>query len=202
VLVNDRMGTGPGAKPVPRSPVELARLDTLVRNAVGADTTRGDKVNVVNVAFDGLTAPAVDEAPDLWSRAAQAEKPIVAGAALLAILVAAFFVTRALKPAGAPPAVAGVLGAGAAVGVAVATGAAPGDDDPDDAASAGALPAGEPAALTAGAAPAAALLAGVAPAEAALPPQLANPVRDQVVAIIEQRPDAATRVVRAWLKQD
>jgi len=32
--------------------------------------------------------------------------------------------------------------------------------------------------------------------------EVANPVRDQVVAIIEQRPEAATRVVRNWLKQD
>jgi hypothetical protein len=29
-----------------------------------------------------------------------------------------------------------------------------------------------------------------------------NPVRDQALAVIEQRPEAATRVVRAWLKQD
>jgi transcription termination factor Rho len=32
--------------------------------------------------------------------------------------------------------------------------------------------------------------------------EIASPVRDQVVAIIDQRPEAATRVVRTWLKQD
>lgn len=32
--------------------------------------------------------------------------------------------------------------------------------------------------------------------------ELANPVRDQVIATIEQRPEAAARVVRAWLRQD
>jgi len=44
-------------------------------------------------------------------------------------------------------------------------------------------------------------LAAPAP-DTALPPQIANPVRDQVVAIIEQRPEAATRVLRNWMRQD
>jgi len=198
VLVNDKLGTGPTPKPVPRTPVELARLDTLVRNAVGVDTARGDKVSVVNVAFDGLTAPGADEEPDLWARVSQAEKPIVAGAALVAILVAAFLVTRALKLPVVPaePAVAGMLAAGSAPGDGE-TGAAGTD--------LAALSPGERATLAAGDPQAAAALLAAgqgAAAGTALPPQIAHPVRDQVIAIIEQRPEAAARVVRAWLKQD
>jgi flagellar M-ring protein FliF len=206
VLVNDKLAGGPSPKAVPRTPVELARLDTLVRNAVGADTARGDKVSVVNVAFDGLAAPTADERPDVWSRVSQAEKPLVAGAALVAILVAAFLTTRALKPAVVPaePAATRALTAGTGLD----DRAVDGDDDTD-----AALPAGELAALAAGATAAGALpagaAAGVVPAgmlpgapDRPLPPQIANPVREQVLAIIDQRPEAATRVVRAWLKQD
>jgi flagellar M-ring protein FliF len=162
---------------------------------VGADTARGDKVSVVNVAFDGMAAPGAEEQPDVWQRVSQAEKPIVAGAALVAILVAAFLTTRALKPA-AQPAEAAVAGALAAGATGAAIDVVAGDDDQP-----AALAAGEVAALAAGDPQGAALLAA-GPAETALPPQVVNPVRDQVVAIIEQRPEAATRVVRAWLKQD
>jgi len=41
-----------------------------------------------------------------------------------------------------------------------------------------------------------------ASAEPVILREIATPVRDQVIAIIEQRPEAATRVVRTWLKQD
>jgi flagellar biosynthesis/type III secretory pathway M-ring protein FliF/YscJ len=32
--------------------------------------------------------------------------------------------------------------------------------------------------------------------------EIANPVRDQVIATVEQRPEASTRVIRSWLKED
>jgi flagellar M-ring protein FliF len=201
VLVNDRMTTGPSPKPVPRTPVELAQLDTLVRNAVGADTARGDRVNVVNVRFDGLAAPAAEEAPDVWARVSQAEKPIIAGAALAALLVVAFLTTRALRRTDAADA--------AAAPALLAAGTPAGDADPADAddatdpvaALAAAAAAATPGALAAGEARPA-LPAAAPPVETALPPQIANPVRDQVIAIIDQRPEAAARVVRAWLRQD
>jgi flagellar M-ring protein FliF len=198
VLVNDRPGTGPKPAPAPRSPVELARLDTLVRNAVGADSARGDRVSVVNVAFDGLAGAAPEEAPTVWERVAEAQKPLIGGAALLAILVAAFLTTRALRPPAPEPQAA--LAAGAAR-AALGAGDDQGDDDgaldPDDPVAA--LAAGAQAALAAGEAGGA--LAAL-PAATALPPEIAHPVRDQVVAVIDQRPEAAARVVRAWLRQD
>jgi flagellar biosynthesis/type III secretory pathway M-ring protein FliF/YscJ len=32
--------------------------------------------------------------------------------------------------------------------------------------------------------------------------EIANPVRDQVIATVEQRPEASARVIRSWLKED
>jgi flagellar M-ring protein FliF len=196
VLVNDRMVPGPRPTSMPRSGAELARIDTLVRNAVGVDSARGDKLSVVNVAFDATPLVPADSLPnDVWTKIGQAQKPIATGAGLLAVLVVAVLTMRAMRPAKAAP--------------------APAPPQQLAAVSAG------PYALAAGAAEALSegqrqqvLVAGeegqrqqvlIAPSNIGAPIVLheqANPVRDQVVAIIEQRPEAATRVVRNWLKQD
>ena len=196
VLVNDRAVPGPRPSALPRTAAELARIDTLVRNAVGVDSARGDKLSVVNVAFDAAVPAAADSVPqDVWTKVATVQKPLVAGAGLLAVLVVAVLTMRAMRPAKAAP--------------------APAPPQQLAAVSAG------PYALAAGAAEALSegqrqqvLVAGeegqrqqvlIAPSNIGAPIVLheqANPVRDQVVAIIEQRPEAATRVVRNWLKQD
>lgn len=210
VLVNDRAGTGPKPTTLPRTPVELARLDTLVRNAVGLDTARGDKLSVVNVTFDGTgAAPAGEEKADVWARVSQAEKPIVAGLALLAVLAAGFFTMRALKPAPAAAAAAagGLLTAGAPGTSGSALGSASGsasgaDGEAGDGATAllGGGDAG--GALTAGDGAARVLIAGREGGDAVVLREQGHPVRDQVAALIEQRPEAAARVVRAWLQDD
>jgi hypothetical protein len=86
VLVNDRASGGPTPTTAPRTPAELARIDTLVRAAVGIDSARGDQLAVVNVAFDGtgIAGAAVDETPTVWTRIEQYQKPITAGATLVA----------------------------------------------------------------------------------------------------------------------
>ena len=65
VAVDGSTAIGKGGKPgayTPRSAAEMARIEELVRTAVGFDQTRGDQVTVVNVAFpvvadaDGVTA--------------------------------------------------------------------------------------------------------------------------------------------------
>ena len=65
VAVDGVTAVGKGGKPgayTPRSAAEMARIEELVRTAVGFDQTRGDQVTVVNVAFpvandaDGVTA--------------------------------------------------------------------------------------------------------------------------------------------------
>jgi flagellar M-ring protein FliF len=191
VLVNDRMVPGPKPTSMPRSGAELARIDTLVRNAVGVDSARGDKLSVVNVAFDGAPVVTVDSLPtDVWSRIGQAQKPIVTGGALLAILVVAMLTMRSLKPARPALDPALTLAAGQAPNAAL------------PALAAGSATTEETLAQIAGESQPQILIAGPEPREPIVLREVANPVRDQVVAIIQQRPEAATRVVRNWLKQD
>ena len=65
VAVDGATAAGKGGKPgayTPRSAAEMARIEQLVRTAVGFDQSRGDQVTVVNVPFpvaidaDGVTA--------------------------------------------------------------------------------------------------------------------------------------------------
>ncbi len=59
VLVNERqVGTPDKPKFAPRSPAELASIDSLVRTAVGIDSARGDVVSVVSLPFDDAAVPA------------------------------------------------------------------------------------------------------------------------------------------------
>ncbi|MEE4384073.1 MAG: flagellar basal-body MS-ring/collar protein FliF [Pseudomonadales bacterium] len=64
----------PEAGPQPRTPEELARLEALIREAVGFDAARGDTISVTEAAFARPEAPVVEEAgvplweqPWLWS---------------------------------------------------------------------------------------------------------------------------------------
>jgi flagellar M-ring protein FliF len=195
VLVNDRLVPGPKPTSMPRTGAELARIDTLVRNAVGVDSARGDKLSVVNVAFDGAPVVTADSLPsDIWTKVGQAQKPIATGGALLAILVVAILTMRSLKPAKPALDPALTLAAGQAPNGSALPALAAGESHPD---AAHALSSGDPTQqvqqIT---------IAGPEPREPIVLREIANPVRDQVVAIIQQRPEAATRVVRNWLKQD
>jgi flagellar M-ring protein FliF len=200
VLVNQRLSGGPKPEPVPRTPAELARIDTLVRNAVGLDSARGDKLAVVSVAFDGAAGTeAAEEAPTLLGRVQEFQKPLVAAVALVALLVVLVVTLKALKPArpaldpayaAAPALGAGALAGDAALALAAGDGVA-------------ALAAGEgTAALAAGEQRQTIIIGGPKLADPVVLHEVVSPVRDQVVAIIEQRPEAATRVLRNWLRQD
>ncbi len=195
VLVNDKLSSGPKAAPSPRSPVELARIDTLVRNAVGLDSARGDKLSVVNVAFDGGTAPAAEPAPDVWQKLSGAQKPLATGLALAALLVVAVVTMRALKP-GAAAAPASEAAAALAAGTAA-------DADSEEIAAVGtpALPAGSDGPTPPTSDPGGVFVLGP-DGQTMVLREIANPVRDQVVATIQQRPEAAVRVVRSWLRDD
>lgn len=64
VLIDGRRGADQDGKPTyePRSAEELEQLTTLVRSAVGYNSDRGDKVDVVNMRFADVDVPAVEEA--------------------------------------------------------------------------------------------------------------------------------------------
>jgi flagellar biosynthesis/type III secretory pathway M-ring protein FliF/YscJ len=85
----------------------------------------------------------------------------------------------------------------------VAAGAT-GDAAADAANQALALAAGKDAAaaLAAGEARPAILIAPRQPTETVVLHERTSPVRDQVVALMQQRPEAATRVLRNWMRQD
>jgi flagellar M-ring protein FliF len=222
-----------------RTPEELARIETLVRTALGVDTARGDVVSVVSAPFD-MPAPIVrDTVPppqDLVSQLQANPKPVVAVAALVVLLVFGLVVMRMLR--GRPALSASTAAAITEGSAALALPPAPTYDAfqlPADPAAlpavAGQMPAfpqpsamappqlsagtggfpgfpgmeGAPAPEWMDAAQQGAGAAMPAPPPMprqplVLPPQASTPERDQAIATIEQRPDAAIRVIRSWLR--
>jgi flagellar M-ring protein FliF len=117
VLVNERLiGQGDSARFEARTATELARLDTLVRTAVGFDTTRGDAVNIVSVQFPRPVAlPAVVEAGPTMMQSVQSSQGLIVNAvALVMAFVIGFLALKAMKApaslASASPALAGANG--------------------------------------------------------------------------------------------
>jgi len=190
VLLNDReippandSAKGAAGKPtyVARTPAEIARVDSLVRSAVGADTARGDIVTVIATRFDDshpLARIQAEPKPSVWARAQEFQKPAISMVALIALLVTAMMVVRALKsPATAP---------------ALARGAAP-----------LALPAPAGGAGMSGNQQMAAAVAAAAADRAHEPlafPENASS-RGKIAATIQAKPDVSARVVRAWMKE-
>jgi len=82
----------------PRSPQELKQIETLVKSAMGFDASRGDQVQVVNMAFARVdTGPATPEAqPLLGLDSSDWLKIIEAGILCLTALLMGLFVGRPL----------------------------------------------------------------------------------------------------------
>jgi flagellar M-ring protein FliF len=147
------------AQPTPRTPAELHEIETMVRDAVGADSTRGDVVSVVSVPFAPTIVPTVQAPHEDFGQIVQTtQRPLLGILGLVLIIVVALISLKSLK----------ATGGGAQVL------ALPRVDS------------GAPA-LTAG-----------APMQVMMP---TNTMRDRVNSTIEQQPDVAARVVRAWLKE-
>jgi len=169
VLVADQPPATPKGKAIPRTPAELANITMLVRNAVGADSTRGDVVSVVSVPF----APAVvapPEAPktDFINVVQTAQRPLLGVIGLGLILFVALLSLKSLKSAGS------VAPGTTVLSLPRSDGAGGHHQQPQQH-------------LTA-----APLIPVVMPT---------NTMRDKVNSTIEQQPDVAARVVRAWLKE-
>jgi len=73
---------------VPLAEEELARLTALVKEAIGFDEARGDRVNVVNASFALPEPPETLPEPPLWKQAWVHDLAKQAGGALLVLLVA------------------------------------------------------------------------------------------------------------------
>ncbi len=195
VLVADRVerpaGAGDSAPATataptvtPRSPEEIARIEALVRNALGVDSTRGDMMSVVSAPFD-MPAPMVVRkdslpTPDMLTRIQNNPKPLIAITALVVLLIVGTATLLALRPGKKMvPAQAGMT-----------------------------LPSANFAELPASSQMQAALPPVVEPVvipepvrpPVILPPEVISPEREQAIATVEQRPDAAIKVVREWLR--
>jgi flagellar M-ring protein FliF len=199
VLVADKVAprspsdTGAKAAATPpvitaRTPEELARVEALVRNALGVDSTRGDMINVVSAPFD-IPTPMIVKAdsvvkPDLMARVQSNPKPLVAIASLVVLLVVGVLTLNALKPKkGAQQAdtVARALQAG-------------GHGYPE-------LPASsqmQSAMMQSG--NGMDQMSLEERRQVVLPPPMTTPEREQAIATVDQRPDAALRVTRNWLR--
>jgi flagellar M-ring protein FliF len=196
VLVADKVtmpapDTTQQAAPAPiitaRTTEEIARIETLVRNALGVDSTRGDMISVVSAPFDMPAPPVIARdsvlpPADMLSKLQANPKPIVAIAALVVLLVIAVVSVSALKPKKSQR-TAG--------------------DQPN------LLPPNEYPQLPASSAMQSAMqettpyeedMVELPKRPIRLPPQATTPEREQAIATVEQRPDAAVRVVRTWLR--
>ncbi len=107
VLVDDKQTTNADGESMrtPLKPEELEKITGLIKEAIGYDEKRGDKLNVINAPFS--TPPAIEALPDppLWKEAWVWE----AGKQILAGLLVLFLLFRVLLPV-----VRGLLGRQAA----------------------------------------------------------------------------------------
>ncbi|MEP6493422.1 MAG: flagellar basal-body MS-ring/collar protein FliF [bacterium] len=164
VLVADQMpAAGSKAAPTPRTQAQLDQIKTLVRSALGADSTRGDIVSVVSVPFAPTAIAPVEVAKtDLASVVQTAQRPLLGIIGLALIIVVALISLKSLKTAtnrGPAPVMALQRGDSSQQHV---------------------------------------QLPQSPPMQVQMP---TNTMRDRVNSTIEQQPDVAARVVRAWLKE-
>jgi len=111
VLVNDRLvDTGAEARYEPRTEEELARVEALVRNAVGLDPSRGDAISVVSVPFE-IGRPMVSEPEaggwlnEVWPVVERVHRPAIALIGVLLAFLLALGVMRALRQPAPEPVV-------------------------------------------------------------------------------------------------
>ncbi len=181
VLVADKLipSTGPTdtiPRTQPRTPAEIAALETLVRSAIGADSTRGDAVSVVSMPMASQKVVAAAPTPvGLAEKIEPYQRSIATGAGLLLVAVIAMMAIRALKTPAAPQL------AQAPMQLAVA-----------GAESTGGM-----------------MLPSTNTQERTVLPQIPaysfpvadTQIRDRVIQSVDENPDAAARLVKAWMKE-
>ncbi len=113
VVVDDHVSTDAEGKVTqkPRTPEEITRIETLVREAIGYDVRRGDSVQIVNAAFMPPVEMEALPEPPLWEQAWFWDLVRQVGGLLLVLLLI-FGVLRPTMKRLTSPAV--VEGAGAA----------------------------------------------------------------------------------------
>lgn len=175
VLVADkRLPSAAGdstVKYAPRSQAEIAQLTALVRDAVGLDSARGDRITVQSTTF--ASAVTVGDAPaaassDLLVKIQQWQRPGVSVLGLIFAFVIAIMALKTLKDA--PRSMVASLPSGM---------------------SASALMSGQPMAQ---------MSDSGSQAPFVLPASIPG-MREQVIAGVERDPDAAARVLKSWMAE-
>lgn len=183
VLVNDKQrGTGDSARFEKRTPEEIASLDTLVRNAVGYDAARGDQVSVVSVPFavPAVAVAPVEVPPTLLQKVQQNQSLLLNSLALVFAFVIGFMALKSLR---APSRAAeGSLPRASAQMQFAST------DRFDASSLPSAMPIEEPARAV-----------RMLPELAAL--QANQETKHRVAVTVEQQPEVAAKLMRAWMKE-
>ena len=178
----------PQAAPVDSAALR-AQVETLVKSAVGFDEARGDVVTVAMLPFAPPKFVPAAAPPSTLEQLQQVQRPALSALGILFAFIIALLALRAagkgtetvtaLQPAGVP---AGYL-----------EGNANAPAFPSPFAAAG---------LPAGAAGGPALAHGAPAAHVAHPTIVVpnNPMREQALATVEQQPEVAAKLMRAWLR--
>lgn len=171
VLLNERAGE---AEASAWNAEQMKRVEALVANAVGLDAQRGDEISVVAIPFD---APFEEEPVDVWTMVETFHKPALT---LVALLLAFVVAMRAVKNLRNTAADSAAIAAAPQPTAALASGEESAESRAGDGA------AGPPLSS--------------ADAEGLLVSH-AMEVRSRIASRVQEAPDEAARVIRAWLKE-
>ncbi len=168
------------------------QVETLVKSAVGFDEARGDVVTVTMLPFTPRAAIPVAAAPTTLEQLRTVQRPALSALGIVLAFIIAMLTLRAATKT--TETVTALGAAGAPNGYLAGAGAA------DQAAFAAQYQqqfAGAPGALP-GDGRAAAPAAAPRPAPMIVVPN--NPMREQVLASVDQQPEVAAKLMRAWLR--
>ena len=172
------------AKPIvtPRTPEEIAKIESLVRNGLGVDSLRGDLISVVNAPFDlPIVAQKRDTqpTPTMIARLQTNPKPFVWIGAIVVMLILAIVMVGALKPAKQSKAVAQLAASPSYAELPASTQQMQAMQAQHQSDMYGAID---------------------LPKQVVLPAMNTSLEREQAMATVDQRPEAAIKVTRNWLR--
>ncbi|MGV3710109.1 MAG: flagellar basal-body MS-ring/collar protein FliF [Gemmatimonas sp.] len=202
--VPDTTATAPQQPTVTaRTPEELTKIEALMRTALGVDSLRGDEISVVSAAFNVpvIEAPEVVTPPSLLNRIESNPKPVVWIASLVVLLIIAIVAILALKPR-KQKAVAELPAGDAPLQLNASSPAYAELPASQQMAAAmqGVQQGGDYLQMEAQPGEEVSAIEAPVQRQIVLPAMSVSAEREQAIATVEQRPEAAIRVTRNWLR--